>query len=143
MSSRFFFVFLGFAGVSESDISPLEGDDDKVVGKLGGFVVVEVVSVDESFFATGFFNENRDGFEGFSSVIGGRNTFGFTLGEGAGDGTGDLSLLFSRKEGVLLLAGGLGLVLSGGDESEPPPKLFAFLNLIVTVSAAEEIGGSP
>lgn len=65
------------------------------------------------------------------------------MGEGEGDGAGVFSTLLSL-DAPRLRAGGLGL--GEGEEllsllsveSVPPPKLFAFLNFIVTVS----VGGS-
>jgi len=63
----------------------------------------------------------------------------FSPNLGDGGGTGDLSWLFSLNEGVRDRAGGLGRPLgdsSSDVESDPPPKLFAFLSLIVTVSDA-------
>lgn len=135
MSSLFLFVFFGFEGESVVE----------VVVVSAGVVVVEGVSDVESFFKPYFLIEGVVVLEEelSSGKLVEKENLGLVFGEG---GAGDGSLVRSFKEGVRLRIRGVGLggvglellLLSSVDESVPPPKLLAFLNLTVTVSDAAD-----
>lgn len=127
ISNLFFFVFLGLRGRSEGRSARTDAAE-LFSTATGSFL-------NPYFLRVGFGEETSAG-----AVVAGLENFGLADGDG---GAGDGSLLLSLEEGVRLRArtraGGVGLdeaLLLSPDEYVPSPKLFAFLNLTVTVSAA-------